>query len=78
MISGGSQSYRALGIGQRPFLDPTPFTSHLRELETLRRKAPPPTQGNDTSQSSFKPDPQGNFKLKKKEETKIDFYIFMI
>lgn len=28
---------RALGIGQRPFVD-IPFTSHLREIETFRRK----------------------------------------
>ena len=32
------QQFRALGLGQRPFLDaPTSFTSHLRELETYRR-----------------------------------------
>lgn len=40
-ISGpnnGSQ-FRALGLGQRPFLD-APFTTHLRDLESFRRKAP--------------------------------------
>lgn len=31
--------FRAIGIGQRPYLDPS-FTTHLRELETFRRKAP--------------------------------------
>ncbi|XP_033230562.1 protein lozenge-like [Belonocnema kinseyi] len=32
------QQFRALGLGQRPFLDaPTPFTAHLRELESYRR-----------------------------------------
>ena len=31
--------FRTLGIGQRPFLD-APFTSHLSDLETFRRKAP--------------------------------------
>lgn len=31
--------FRALGIGQRPFLDQT-FSSHLRDLETFRRKVP--------------------------------------
>ncbi|XP_015598790.1 protein lozenge [Cephus cinctus] len=32
------QQFRALGLGQRPFLDgPTSFTSHLRELESYRR-----------------------------------------
>lgn len=57
-ISDGTQSYRALGLGQRPFLD-APFTSHLRDLETLRRKATPSSQNSDTSQGSFKLDPQG-------------------
>lgn len=36
----GSHPFRTLGIGQRPFLD-SPFSSHLRDLETFRRKAPP-------------------------------------
>ncbi|KAL2733398.1 protein lozenge-like [Vespula maculifrons] len=32
------QQFRALGLGQRPFLDaPSSFTSHLRELESYRR-----------------------------------------
>lgn len=32
------QQFRALGLGQRPFLDaPNSFTSHLRELESYRR-----------------------------------------
>ncbi|XP_012270246.1 protein lozenge isoform X2 [Orussus abietinus] len=32
------QQFRALGLGQQPFLDaPTSFTSHLRELESYRR-----------------------------------------
>ncbi|XP_055682609.1 protein lozenge [Lutzomyia longipalpis] len=35
----GGHQYRALGLGQRPFLD-APFPSHLRELESYRRKAP--------------------------------------
>lgn len=36
--NNGSQ-FRALGLGQRPFLD-APFTTHLRDLESFRRKAP--------------------------------------
>ncbi|KAL0275111.1 UNVERIFIED_CONTAM: hypothetical protein PYX00_003073 [Menopon gallinae] len=32
------QQFRALAIGQRPFLD-SPFTSHLRELESYKRKS---------------------------------------
>ncbi|XP_059616740.1 protein lozenge isoform X2 [Phlebotomus argentipes] len=35
----GGHQYRALGLGQRPFLD-APFTGHLRELEPYRRKTP--------------------------------------
>lgn len=35
----GGHQYRALGLGQRPFLD-APFTGHLRELEPYRRKVP--------------------------------------
>ncbi|KMQ96466.1 protein lozenge-like protein [Lasius niger] len=32
------QQFRALGLGQRPFLDaPTSFRSHLRELESFGR-----------------------------------------
>lgn len=32
------QQFRALGLGQRPFLDaPTPFRTHLRELESFGR-----------------------------------------
>lgn len=34
----GGHQFRALGLGQRPFLD-APFTSHLRDLETFRRKS---------------------------------------
>lgn len=39
VISGQQhQQFRALGLGQRPFLDaPSSFTSHLRELESYRR-----------------------------------------
>lgn len=36
----GSHPFRTLGIGQRPFMDSS-FSSHLRDLETFRRKAPP-------------------------------------
>lgn len=36
-VTGHQQQFRALALGQRPFLD-APFASHLRELETLRRK----------------------------------------
>lgn len=43
-ISGpnGGHPFRTLGIGQRPFLDSS-FSSHLRDLETFRRKATPLT-----------------------------------
>ncbi|KAF5287464.1 hypothetical protein FQA39_LY04092 [Lamprigera yunnana] len=55
-VPGGPQSYRALGLGHRPFPD-APFTSHLRELETLRRRAPS-SQNIDGSQGSYKTDSQ--------------------
>ncbi|GAB0094038.1 Protein lozenge [Sergentomyia squamirostris] len=35
----GGHQIRALGLGQRPFID-SPFPSHLRELEQYRRKPP--------------------------------------
>lgn len=44
MILGpnGGHPFRTLGIGQRPFLDSS-FSSHLRDLESIRRKAAPIT-----------------------------------
>lgn len=36
----GQLPFRAMGIGQRPFIDSSSFSSHLRDLETYRRKAP--------------------------------------
>lgn len=55
MFSGpnGGHQFRALGIGQRPFLDHTPFTSHLRDLETFRRKAPHTPLSNISNHSSI-------------------------
>lgn len=38
----GAHPFRTLGLGQRPFIDSS-FTSHLRDLETFRRKVPPLT-----------------------------------
>lgn len=46
--------FRTLGIGQRPFLD-APFTTHLRDLETFRRKAPAITPITSSALSSHSP-----------------------
>lgn len=55
----GGHQFRALGLGQRPFLD-APFTSHLRDLETFRRKAPlTPISGNHPTTNGISPDCQG-------------------
>ncbi|XP_055844943.1 protein lozenge [Episyrphus balteatus] len=60
----GGHQYRAVGLGQRPFLDP-PFYSHVRELETLRRKAPTtgsslaPLASNHSSSNSTMNSPDG-------------------
>lgn len=45
MFTGQAHQFRAIGLGQRPFLDPSPFTSHLRDFETYRRSKSegPPT-----------------------------------
>lgn len=48
--NNGSQ-FRALGLGQRPFLD-APFTTHLRDLESFRRKAPHTPISNFSSHST--------------------------
>nr|CAI5827717.1 unnamed protein product [Callosobruchus analis] len=60
VIAGQHPPYRAIGLGQRPFLE-TPF-SHLRELELDLFKK----QGVRTSQSadglnSYKQESQGQF-----------------
>lgn len=34
---GQPHQFRALGLGQRPFLENTSFSNHLRELDTYRR-----------------------------------------
>lgn len=44
----GNHSFRALGLSQRTFLE-APFSSHLRDLDTYRRKA---TSSAITSSSS--------------------------
>jgi hypothetical protein len=49
--AGQQQQFRALGLGQRPFLD-SPFTNHLRELESYhhhhhhRRKSETSSSGS--------------------------------
>ncbi|KAL3273439.1 hypothetical protein HHI36_014883 [Cryptolaemus montrouzieri] len=50
-------SYRAIGLGQRPFLD-TPFTTHLRDLGTYKKRGVPSSQSSDDS-NSYKQEPQG-------------------
>jgi len=36
-VAGQQQQFRALALGQRPYIE-SPFASHLRELESFRRK----------------------------------------
>lgn len=51
----GGHQFRTLGLSQRPFLE-TPFTNHLRDLESYRRKAPltaiSPVSNHHTSSSN--------------------------
>ncbi|XP_037921502.1 protein lozenge isoform X2 [Hermetia illucens] len=59
----GGHQFRALGLGQRPFLD-APFSSHFRELESFRRKAPVPSlaplgSNHSSSNSTINSDCQG-------------------
>lgn len=36
----GQHPFRALAVGHRPFMDSSSFSTHLRDLETYRIKAP--------------------------------------
>jgi hypothetical protein len=49
LTAGQQQQFRALALGQRPFLD-SPFTNHLRELESYhhhhRRKSETASSGS--------------------------------
>lgn len=54
LFLGGQQTYRAIGLGQRPFLE-APFPSHLRDLDV--RKRVPSSQGSENSYG--KQDSQG-------------------
>lgn len=47
----GQHPFRTLNIGQRPFLDSS-FSSHLRDLESFRRKAPVIPTTNATTSST--------------------------
>ncbi|XP_044252543.1 runt-related transcription factor 3-like isoform X1 [Tribolium madens] len=57
--SGQHTAYRAIGLGQRPFLDGS-FSTHLRDLEAYKKqqRGGPSSQSSDGSQSSYKQDSQ--------------------
>lgn len=63
VLSAGQQSYRALGLGQRPYLD---IASHL---EVLRRKDHRSVSSSNSSQS-YKPEVQGR--------NHIDMYLSIV
>ncbi|KAH0810542.1 hypothetical protein GEV33_012249 [Tenebrio molitor] len=56
--TGQHTTYRAIGLGQRPFLE-GPFSTHLRDLEAYKKRGVPSSQSSDGSQSSYKQDSQG-------------------
>jgi hypothetical protein len=56
--AGQHTTYRAIGLGQRPFLE-GPFSTHLRDLEAYKKRGVPSSQSSDGSQSSYKQDSQG-------------------
>ncbi|CAH1376494.1 protein lozenge-like isoform X2 [Tenebrio molitor] len=55
--TGQHTTYRAIGLGQRPFLE-GPFSTHLRDLEAYKKRGVPSSQSSDGSQSSYKQDSQ--------------------
>lgn len=54
VIFSGQPTYRAIGLGQRPYMD-APFASHLRglEAEAYRRKGSS-SQSSESSNQSYK------------------------
>ncbi|CAH1115915.1 unnamed protein product [Phaedon cochleariae] len=54
---GQHTSYRAIGLGQRPFLESSPF-SHIRDLEVFKKQGVRSSHSSDGSLNSYKQEAQ--------------------